>query len=100
MTHDRRCTCGYEATNSEDIADHLAEMFAPDDDRDHDGQVHAEAAAATASADAAGAPPALTCMCGFPAAGIAGMDAHLAAVFTPASRIGRDGARHAPEPAA
>jgi hypothetical protein len=99
MISHHRCACGYEAVSADDLCDHLAEAFTPDDDRAPDGQVHAEAASDTARG-VASVPRALACLCGHRAAGIAGLDAHLLAAFTPAHRIGRDGARHEPGPAA
>jgi hypothetical protein len=104
MTSQHPCACGYEAASADDLADHLAEAFTPDDDRAPDGQVHAEAASDAARGDAArtdaaSAPRALACLCGYPATSIAGLDAHLLAAFTPADHTGRDGARHEPAPA-
>lgn len=63
----------------------MAEMFAPDDNRAADGQLHAEAAV-----------PALACLCGYQANGPAELDVHLAHAFTPADRVGRDGFRYLP----
>jgi hypothetical protein len=87
--NEHACACGYQATSAEDLRDHFAEMFTPDDDTAPDGQVHAEAANGAASARTG-----LACLCGFTADGIADLDAHLARAFTPADRIGRDGDRH------
>ena len=113
MTSPHACTCGYEATSAEDLRDHLREIFTPDDDRAPDGQLHSEAAgdpardpAAASTARGTGSRPgrpgtadnsrALACLCGYAASGIADLDAHLADVFTPADRVGRDGLRHVP----
>lgn len=88
---DHRCLCGF-AADADDLADHLAEMFTPDDDVAADGHPHAEAA------DDTSPPTALAtrkCLCGFAAAGIAQLDAHLLAVFTPDDAVGRDGNQHA-----
>jgi hypothetical protein len=85
----RSCACGYQADSTEDLTDHLGEMFIPPDDIAPDGRIHAEAARAK------GANGDLTCHCGYTAA-IAEFDQHLIGAFTPANEIGRDGARHAP----
>ncbi len=80
-----RCACGFTEAEGADekIADHLFEVFAPDDGRAADGLVHLEGEAN------------LFCMCG--AGGSASeLDAHFLAVFTPADLIGRDGDKHEP----
>lgn len=87
----RTCLCGYGAASAEDLGDHLAEMFTPDDDTAPDGQTHAEAAHDTASDTA---NPGLSCLCGFTGHSIADLDEHFARAFTPADRIGRDGGKH------
>jgi hypothetical protein len=56
----------------------------PDDEKGTDGQVHLEGERN------------LTCLCGLVAAAPAELDAHFAAVFTPADAIGRDGKKHHP----
>jgi hypothetical protein len=86
MTFSHVCTCGYDATSAEDLRDHMAEMFTPDDDRAPDGQLHAQAANSRS----------IACLCGYQASGVAELDAHLADMFTPADRVGRDGFRHLP----
>jgi hypothetical protein len=78
------CTCGYAAGTSEAFRDHLEEMFAADDDRGPDGQLHAEAAR----------PGSLCCLCGFAAGGPDELDAHIVRAFTPADGVGRDGKAH------
>jgi hypothetical protein len=88
---DHRCLCGYAAASANDLTDHLAEMFTPDDDTAADGRRHAEAASGT-SRPAASAT--WKCLCGFEAAGIAQLDAHLRTAFTPDDAVGRDGKRH------
>lgn len=88
---DHRCLCGYAAADANDLTDHLAEMFTPGDDVAGDGQRHAEAASG-ASRPATPAP--WKCLCGFEAAGIAQLDAHLLTAFTPGDAVGRDGNRH------
>jgi hypothetical protein len=87
-----RCLCGYAAADTDDLADHLAEMFTPDDDVAADGQPHARVASGTSRP---AAPAARRCLCGFEAAGIAQLDAHLRTAFTPDDGVGRDGNRHA-----
>jgi len=92
MTQDR-CTCGYQAQDSDDLAIHFGEMFIPDNDTAPDGQIHNEAARDTRGTVTPG-PRTLTCRCGF--SGLAdAFDHHLLAVFTPTNRIGLDGNRHA-----
>ncbi len=83
------CACGYQADSTEDLIDHLGEMFIPPDDIAPDGQAHSEAA----RAEAATGP--LTCRCGY-TADIADFDRHLLNIFTPGDEVGLDGARHAP----
>jgi hypothetical protein len=85
----RSCACGYQADSTEDLTDHLGEMFIPPDDIAPDGQAHAEAARAEAATGH------LTCHCGY-TADIAEFDQHLIGAFTPANQIGHDGIRHAP----
>jgi hypothetical protein len=89
---DHHCLCGHAAASADDLADHLAEMFAADDDAAADGQRHAEAAD---DPSRPAMPAARKCLCGFEAAGIAQLDAHLLAVFTPSDSVGHDGNRHA-----
>lgn len=76
------CSCGFIPADEETLADHLGEMFLPDDDTDEAGRRHAETAPGT-------------CLCGH-AGSAADLDAHLVAVFTPPGRIGRDGREHNP----
>jgi hypothetical protein len=78
------CICGYAAATSEAFRDHLEEVFATDDDRGPDGQLHAEAAR----------PGSLCCLCGFTASGPAGLDEHIVGAFMPADGVGRDGREH------
>ena len=89
---DRHCCCGYASASADDLADHLAEMFTPDDDAAVDGQRHAEAAGGTPWP---ATPVGWRCLCGFEAPDIAQLDAHLLAAFTPGDAVGRDGNRHA-----
>ena len=77
------CSCGYQATDLNELGDHLREVFIPDDDKDADGQQHAETAHDSRA-----------CLCGFMADGIVGLDAHLLAAFMPSDAIGRDGIEH------
>lgn len=88
---DHHCLCGHAAADADDLADHLAEMFTPDDDMAADGRRHAEAADGT-SLPAASAIR--KCLCGFEAADIARLDAHLLTAFTPDDAVGRDGSQH------
>jgi hypothetical protein len=77
------CLCGFTPAGEETLADHLGEMFLPDDDTDEAGHRHAETTPGT-------------CLCGHAANNAAGLDAHLVTVFTPSGRIGRDGRTHIP----
>jgi hypothetical protein len=83
------CACGYPAKSTEELTDHLGEMFIPPDDIAPDGRIHAEAA----RAEAATGP--LACHCGY-TADIADFDQHLLSVFTPGDEIGLDNRKHAP----
>jgi hypothetical protein len=87
------CTCGFEAASAEDLADHLAEVFAPDSDQGSDGMAHAELSRPGSDGTV------WECLCGLSTVELASLDAHLAGVFTPQHRTGRDGARHVPAPA-
>lgn len=77
------CSCGFAASDGDELADHLGEMFIPADDIGPDGVAHAEDAADNRA-----------CLCGLTGPDAAALDEHLLAVFTPADRIGRDGQRH------
>jgi hypothetical protein len=77
------CSCGFTETADEILADHLGEMFIPDDDTDEASHVHAETHART-------------CLCGHVAASAADLDAHLLAAFTSPGHLGRDGRAHNP----
>jgi hypothetical protein len=81
-----QCACGFIANEADDqtIADHLLEVFAPEDDKGTDGRVHLEGERS------------LTCLCGLVAASSEELDAHFVAVFTPADEMGRDGKKHHP----
>lgn len=80
---DSRCACGFSPTDAETLTDHLNEMFAPSDDEDQAGQLHAEATPGS-------------CLCGHTAGSGADLDAHLLAAFTPPDHLGRDGSSHDP----
>ena len=79
-----RCSCGFAEAEAGDetVADHLLEMFAPEDCRGNDGLPHLEIT------------PDLTCSCGLVAATARALDAHFLAVFTPAGSVGPDGVSH------
>jgi hypothetical protein len=79
-----KCVCGFTEDEAGDftIDDHLFEMFAPEDGRGANGRYHIEG------------EPDLTCWCGLAAGTAAELDAHFAAVFTPADAIGCDGKKH------
>jgi hypothetical protein len=78
-----QCSCGFTETASVDetLADHLMEVFAPDDGKGPDGRVHLEGEVS------------LFCLCGI-GGSAERLDDHLLAVFTPADAIGRDGHKH------
>jgi hypothetical protein len=89
------CTCGFQATDCDELSDHLHELFTPEDDKDASGQVHAEASRDHPSSHSA--PVAVyQCLCGFTAGDVTGIDDHLLSAFTPADSIGHDGDRHVP----
>jgi hypothetical protein len=79
----QQCTCGFtEAAGADEtLADHLMEVFAPDDGKGPDGRVHLEGEVS------------LFCLCGI-GGSAERLDDHLLAVFTPADAIGRDGHKH------
>ena len=77
------CSCGFIPAGEETLADHLGEMFLPDDDTDGAGRRHAETTPGT-------------CLCGHAAGSAADLDAHLVAVFTPPGNLSRDGRTHNP----
>jgi hypothetical protein len=75
-------------------------MFIPADDVGLDGDVHFEAARDKSGVGRTPRPATLTCRCGITTSPY-DFDQHLANVFTPADRIGKDGKKHAPaEPSA
>jgi hypothetical protein len=81
-----RCSCGFTEDANADytIGDHLLAVFAPDDGKGQDGNVHLEGEIAS------------FCLCG--AGGSAEkLDLHFAEVFTPADSAGRDGVIHKAE---
>ncbi len=77
------CRCGFTAADSDELAEHLGEVFIPAGDVGPDGVAHAEDASDNRA-----------CLCGFTGPDAAALDAHLLASFTPADGIGRDGRRH------
>jgi hypothetical protein len=77
------CSCGFTPMDDESLADHLGEMFIPDDDTDKGGRRHVETELRT-------------CLCGYVAPDAADLDAHLLAAFTSPGRLGRDGQAHKP----
>jgi hypothetical protein len=88
MTGVTVCECGFTASSEEELADHLGEMFIPDDDIAPDGRQHAERFEPGRDGTA------WECLCGVITIERAAFDAHLLAVFTPADGTGRDGQRH------
>jgi hypothetical protein len=77
------CLCGFTELADETLTDHLLQVFAPNDMRGNDGQVHEEGSG-------------LACFCGFAASAVDALDEHFRAVFTPDDRIGNDGNKHGP----
>jgi hypothetical protein len=75
------CSCGFAELADESITDHLQYVFELGDDRGTDGNAHFETAL-------------LTCSCGLATHAPAVLDEHFLAIFTPPSRIARDGRRH------
>jgi hypothetical protein len=79
-----RCECGFDGGSAGELADHLLEMFCPQDGIAPDGTAHDEG------------PVKLACLCGFNAATATGLDEHFLAAFTPGDCIGADGGKHVP----
>jgi hypothetical protein len=76
-----RCVCGFTELEDEQMLDHLALMFTPDDCVGSDGKVHDELSGRA-------------CCCGFSGATAAELELHFLESFQPPGRIGRDGRRH------
>jgi hypothetical protein len=76
-----QCICGFTELPDENVQDHLAEVFTPDDSAGIDGKVHEEL-------------PGRACACGVAVSAAEQMGQHLLAAFTPADGIGLDGKRH------
>jgi hypothetical protein len=77
-----QCACGFTELADEQISDHLALVFTPDDLIGIDGREHEEL-------------PGLACACGY-VTGIPGeLEGHLVQAFAPVNGIGLDGKRHA-----
>jgi hypothetical protein len=80
------CSCGFAIDHVEELADHLHQVFASDDDIGIDGRTHHE----LTDAD----PAKLACACGFTANDIAELDDHLLIAFITPDAIGIDGKKH------
>jgi hypothetical protein len=80
------CSCGFTASNGDELAEHLGEMFTSADDIGIGGVRHAEDARDV---------PGRACLCGFTGPDATTLDEHLLAAFAPPDGIGRDGRRHA-----
>jgi hypothetical protein len=78
------CSCGFAASDANEMADHLLAVFALDTDTAPDGALHVEAAR-----DSPAAPR--RCLCGY---GADDLDRHFLSVFTPDSATAIDGTRH------
>jgi hypothetical protein len=77
-----QCACGFTELADEQIGDHLALVFTPDNLIGNDGKEHEEL-------------PGLACACGYVTSMPGELEGHLLEAFTPVSRIGLDGKRHA-----
>jgi hypothetical protein len=77
----RQCWCGYDEREDKLLADHLHEVFTPEDMRGSDGRVHEEVGR-------------LDCGCGFAARTPGQLDAHFLAVFMPGDGMDVNGTRH------
>ena len=75
------CICGFAELDDETVADHLHQVFTPDDMRGKDGRVHEEGMS-------------LACSCGFMAITAEELDDHFIEAFRPEDGIGRDGRKH------
>jgi hypothetical protein len=76
-----QCVCGFTELPDENVLDHLALVFTPDDSTGNDGRVHEELSGRA-------------CSCGFAGSTPEELEGHLAQAFTPADGIGLDGKRH------
>jgi len=76
-----RCACGFTELDDEEIADHLALVFTPDDSIGPDGKLHEELLG-------------LACACGYLAIAPEEIEGHLLTAFMAADGIGLDGKRH------
>ncbi len=76
-----RCACGFTELPDENILDHLAVVFTPDDCVGNDGKVHEEL-------------PGHACACGFVGITPEELEGHLMEAFTPADGTGLDGREH------
>lgn len=82
------CSCGFAVGLAEELADHMHQAFARDDDIGNDGHAHHELADPV--------PGILACACGYAATGRAELDDHLLIVFITPDGIGADGEKHVP----
>jgi len=78
-----RCACGFTELDDEQILDHLALVFTPDDSVGNDGRVHEELSGRA-------------CACGFAGITSEGLESHFLESFRPADGRGRDGRWHGP----
>ncbi len=77
----RRCACGFEELEDEQVIDHLLAVFESPDSAGADSLVHLEMALKA-------------CSCGLSFASGGEMDAHFLAVFMPVDSVGSDGRKH------
>jgi hypothetical protein len=76
-----QCSCGFTELADEEITDHLALVFVPNDSTGKDGKKHEEL-------------PGRACSCGFAGITPEELEAHLIEIFTPSDGIGLDGKKH------
>jgi hypothetical protein len=93
-----QCSCGYVPDDADDLADHLRDIFIPDDAIGADGCVHDEIAPDCVR-DVGNLPPRqrvplLACFCGFAADETLKFDDHILAMFLTPDRVGIDGNKH------
>jgi hypothetical protein len=95
-----QCSCGYASANADEFADHLLEMFTPDDAIGADGRVHDEIAPDRVRVVGVflegECVPALACFCGFATDETSKFDDHVLAMFLTPDRVGVDGDKHMP----
>ena len=82
------CSCGFAIDQADELADHLHQAFARDDDIGTDGHVHRELAGPNSAEH--------VYACGYAASDTTEFDDHLLIAFITPDGIGTDDARHVP----